>query len=494
MKSRHRPSASTFRHSPGRVRASWTPRSAALLATVALLVPPAARADPLNPLDFPSLGAVTLAAGAYTIDTGATPPTITGPINLMGAVYGNGASGIAVFSFDALTIPADVSIAVTGNRPLALLSAGDMNIASTLSVNGGNGQTSGLGGAGVAGGGAGGVAGPTPSSNVSRGGTGGGPGGGGGGAFFAGAPWTGAAGLAYGRLPLRLEAGSGGGGGASTSASGGAGGAGGGALELGALGMLTVAAPIVADGGKGGNGGGSAGGGGGGGSGGGILLHAYILTLPSGSSSVTANGGTGGGALSLVSGGGGGYGGNGGSGSFFPGGGGGGGGGRVAIQSVNVPDTSGIAVSGGSSTPGGNPGVAGVITSARVALTPTNLDFGSVPVGTSKTLGMLIQNTGDAGTSVNGRFPDASAPFTRMGAGVFSSLHVGEYKAVPYTFTPSSVGSFSQELTFLSNAGPVTVTISGTGVSDCPSDINGDGEIDFADFAELQVDWGTTCP
>lgn len=49
------------------------------MGRVTSLVNPDALGRPLNPLDFPSLGTVTLASGAYTIDTTGTAPKLVGP-------------------------------------------------------------------------------------------------------------------------------------------------------------------------------------------------------------------------------------------------------------------------------------------------------------------------------------------------------------------------------------------------------------------------------
>ena len=117
-----------------------------------------ALADPLNPLDFPSLGTQTIAAGTYTLNT----DTLTfGPFAGMLSSAGGGL-GIAVFNFDLLTVDAGAVINVVGSRPLALLAMDTLSFAGTINANGGNGAevsaplSGALGGIGVAGGGNGG--------------------------------------------------------------------------------------------------------------------------------------------------------------------------------------------------------------------------------------------------------------------------------------------------------------------------------------------------
>jgi hypothetical protein len=430
-----------------------------------------ALAEPLNPLDFPTLGSVTLTSGAYTIDTGATPPTLIGPVTLSGTVSG---SGVAVFRFDDLNVNPGAIITVTGGtgtRPVALLASGSLTLAGAINTNGdpsSGGTFGGVGGAGSGGvGGPGGSGGGFQGSGqnggvgggvgAGGGGGGGGPvggdgGGGGGGGGFGGIGGAGGSGgnfggsggvggVAIGVQPNFLLWGGSGGGGAGGvgggGPGGGGGGGGGGAVELGALGTLDLGGSTVNA-----NGGNSAGSrDGGGGSGGAVLVHGAVVSL---NCTINANGGV----------------------PLFKGG--GGGGGRVAIQATSDPGTAGISVVGGSSSYGFG-GSVGVITFSQPVLTPTTLDFGSIVVGTSSTHGMIIKNTGAAGSFINGSFPAASAPFARVGNSVFGGLKQDALTTCEYSFTPLELGSFSQTLTFLSNAGPIAMTIRGVGVAGCPT-------------------------
>ena len=278
------------------------------------------QADPLNPLDFPSLGAFPTAPGDYTINTGGTP-TLTGPggTTLTGVV----SRGIAVFDFDAINVTSGQTFFGTGSFPLALLSRTNATFAGTIDGSGSGSPwrpwrrrrwlrpwrwwpwrkpvlivmppiiaisfTSGGGGGGFGGsGGSGGVGGPFDRP----------PGG------LGGAP--------YGDLARQLQGGSGGG-----DSSDGPGAGGGGAIEIGAVGPLTISGSILA---RGGGSLFSGNFGGGGGSGGGILLHANSVLL---TGSLSAAGGDG------IEG----FGPTGGPGSTFVAPGGGGGGGRVTILS-----------------------------------------------------------------------------------------------------------------------------------------------------------------
>lgn len=414
----------------------------------------AAHADPLNPLEFPSLGAVTLLVGStYTINS--MTGTLTGAsLNLAGTYRGSK----LVFAFDSLTVPAATNIVINGRKPVALISSGHLDFDGNLIYvgnpgSGGGASIPGTGGSG-AGSGGGGVIAPSAGFNPG-GGIGGGTSSSRGGSF--GGNGGGTSNATYGNLLLHLEGGSGGSGAYSPGPSGASGGgAGGGAIELGSLQTLRLGfgTVITVDGGSGSVGSNF----GGGGSGGGVLLHGSTVNIAA-SSVVRARGGPG---QSV------------------------GGGGRIAVQSVNTPVTSGFFVTGAE---------AGVITSARVSLVSTGIDFGDVPVGSSRTLVLGAENAGDPDTSLNGRFPEAKAPFFRVGNGVFSGVRPGRAAANKYSFFPTTTGEVTQHLAFESNAGPVIVTLTGRGVAPtCFGDLNQDGQVNTTDLIEFLNRFGRICP
>jgi len=275
-----------------------------------------AEAGPLDPNAFTlsGTGAFPTLAGTYTINTSGTP-TISRPggTTIFGQIYSDvPGHDLAVFDFSAIAIGSSETFDASGTLPLVLLARGDASIAGTVNVSA-SGAVGGPGG----GGGGGTTLGPGAGSYLFAGGSGGGFGGAGGasGAFIfltgAGPPGTPlpppvpslAGGHAYGDLTVSLQGGSAGGTGA---------GAGGGAIEIGAVGALTLnggrilaneaSEPIIM----------------GGGSGGGIFLHGETVSLDG---SLSVNGGNGGSGVE-----------NGGPGGGIGGGGGGGGVGRILIE------------------------------------------------------------------------------------------------------------------------------------------------------------------
>lgn len=112
-------------------------------------------AQPLNPLDFMSLGTLNLSAGDYTFDTdtltlfdNAAPgvPLFTGVADDQGGradyLNGNWVPGtlgipeIAVFTFDGIDLQPSANVTINGRRAIALLSQGDATIGTALSVDG----------------------------------------------------------------------------------------------------------------------------------------------------------------------------------------------------------------------------------------------------------------------------------------------------------------------------------------------------------------------
>lgn len=324
-----------------------------------------------DPADYPALtSSLVLTGGTMTIDTGdgltngPVMTTIVGGVtnSYRGQVVPNQSSNVwlSLFSFGSVAISNAVSCTVVGSLGLALAAQGDMTIASTINLSGGNGSDlyqwmSGQGGPG----GEAGVAtnsfksnppdsnhGNGGHSNGLGGGSGGygtGYGGGFGGTYAAGGGGYGGmggwgtnsgdfqfGGTNYGDIALtNLYGGSGGGAAYYTSAGGG-----GGALELVANGTLTIAptATLSANGGiNGGVGSRSVGGG----SGGGIILAANRLVV---SGTVQANGGNGRSA-----------------------GGGGGGGGRIALYAKTLTTNGTITVTGGTTSLNGVAGATGTI-------------------------------------------------------------------------------------------------------------------------------------
>ena len=351
---------------------------AVILAGIVLSTPARAQTGAafLNAANFGFLGG---GAGAFnpTADVLVDLKTgrMSGGASFTGVTFTQAGAALLVFTFSTFNLQAGVSITFMndggGSGAVAFLSQGDMTIAGSILGNGHDGMFSSEGQGGPSGGngdGGPGAGGPgwavhTTGGNgfpatVLTGGGGGGYGGAGGNGDNEGARGA-AGGISYNTdLSSRLMGGSGGGSGAGAASAGGPGGGGpgfggggGGALQIGALGSLTISGTVSANGGQGAYAGS---GGGGGGSGGGILIQADNVAI-SVDAVVSAQGATGFGAAEFT---------------IVPGFvygtvGGGGGGGRIFIGYHD----SGI-INGGVNAGGAGGGATGTVVVAQSNLVP----------------------------------------------------------------------------------------------------------------------------
>ena len=291
-------------------------------------------------------------------------------------------SGVGIWTFSKLTVPATTTVVFKSAYAASILSASDLTIAGTIDLRGYADPTKALMGAtstlcqgtvagpgGTIGGtpalvamGTG--AGGHPAADLAAGGGGGGYGDTGGAGGKDGATNGGDAGATAG-MPTINPLAAGFGGGASGNANGsGDGGGGGGALQLAAEGTITISGKINAGGCGGNPGTAAAEGGGGGGSGGAILVEAPTVHVTS-AGILAANGGGGGGGGSTMAT----KGDPGDASSSQANGGSGTGGGHNAGSGGALGTTGGQAGSNGSGAGGGGGGVGRVRLNSRTGAT-----------------------------------------------------------------------------------------------------------------------------
>jgi hypothetical protein len=106
------------------------------------------------------------------------------------------------------------------------------------------------------------------------------------------------------------------------------------------------------------------------------------------------------------------------------------------------------------------------VTPGALGANPTSLSFGSVTIGNKQSLSETVTNTG--GTSVTiSQVAISGSGFSFSGITAPVTLTAGQSATFSVSFTPSSAGSASGNLTITSNASNPTLTIplSGTGVT-----------------------------
>ena len=106
----------------------------------------------------------------------------------------------------------------------------------------------------------------------------------------------------------------------------------------------------------------------------------------------------------------------------------------------------------------------GSATTATTLLTSsaTNLDFGSVVVGTSSSQGVTLTNGGTANVTIS-NVAVAGVGFNVSGAGANTILAPGQTAALNVTFSPSATGSVAGSIAIASTAGGLSITLAGSG-------------------------------
>ena len=104
-------------------------------------------------------------------------------------------------------------------------------------------------------------------------------------------------------------------------------------------------------------------------------------------------------------------------------------------------------------------------TKPGLGATPSALDFGTVPTGAHKTIGVSIVNTGTSAVTITGSTPPA-APFSATGFPANgSTIAAGASVSVSVTYTPTVAGNQTGSLSVAADAGSVTVPITGAAVT-----------------------------
>ena len=143
-------------------------------------------------------------------------------------------------------------------------------------------------------------------------------------------------------------------------------------------------------------------------------------------------------------------------------------------------------------------GTAVVIKPPTINLASTSLDFGEdVPVDESRTLTIVLKNTGDKELSITGMESDLEGITLSMTELVVAA---GDSANIDVTFTPAKRGPFSGTITITSNDPEnenITVAISGTAIVVdivARSDFDNDGEVGFSDFVAFARAFNTDNP
>jgi Malectin domain/F5/8 type C domain/Abnormal spindle-like microcephaly-assoc'd, ASPM-SPD-2-Hydin len=127
----------------------------------------------------------------------------------------------------------------------------------------------------------------------------------------------------------------------------------------------------------------------------------------------------------------------------------------AASGSINVTVSGG---GGGSVTLSGT----GQVNAAQLTASPAMLSFGGVATGTTKSLTVLLQNTGNQTLTFSG-FTAPAAPYSVTGVPASgATLAAGASVTATVTYAPTAAGTFNSNLVVNSNGGNVTIPAVGT--------------------------------
>ena len=104
----------------------------------------------------------------------------------------------------------------------------------------------------------------------------------------------------------------------------------------------------------------------------------------------------------------------------------------------------------------------GVISAPGLRASTGSLDFGSVLVGSSNSLGVTVTNTGNANAIVSSVLVTGTG-FGASGLGSGTSVPPGQTAALNVTFAPSTTGGVLGTLAIASNAGSLSIALAGSG-------------------------------
>ena len=143
-------------------------------------------------------------------------------------------------------------------------------------------------------------------------------------------------------------------------------------------------------------------------------------------------------------------------------------------------------------------GTAVVIRPPTISVSSTALDFGEdVPLDESRTLTLVVKNTGDKDLHIAGMESDLDGVTFNM---TEITVATRDSAVVDVTFTPTERGPFSGTITILSNDPEnerITVSISGTVIAVdnvARADFDNDGEVGFGDFVVFARAFNTDNP
>jgi hypothetical protein len=128
--------------------------------------------------------------------------------------------------------------------------------------------------------------------------------------------------------------------------------------------------------------------------------------------------------------------------------------------------TGSVSLTSNASNPNLSIGLAGTGTEPQLSANPTSVSFGSLPVGSTNSQSIVLNNPGTATVTLSQATVSGSG-FGMSGLNVPLTIAAGANATFTATYTPTTAGSASGSITLTSNApgSPLTIALAGTGLT-----------------------------
>jgi len=126
--------------------------------------------------------------------------------------------------------------------------------------------------------------------------------------------------------------------------------------------------------------------------------------------------------------------------------------------------TGSLVVTSNASNPSLTLGLSGVGMTSKISAVPTSIAFGNVPVGVANSQTLTLKNSGNANLTVSQTSLTGTA-FTLSGPTLPTTVTPGNSIAVTVRFAPATAGNVATAVAIASNAGPLSIPVTGTGIS-----------------------------
>jgi len=142
---------------------------------------------------------------------------------------------------------------------------------------------------------------------------------------------------------------------------------------------------------------------------------------------------------------------------------------QVSLRITFIPTimgtaTGSVTVTSNASNPNLTATLSGVGMMPKISAVPSNVAFGNVPVGVSNTLTLTLKDSGNANLVIS-QTTVTGTGFSITGPALPATVTPGNSIALTLRFSPKIAGNVSGTVAVVSNATPLSIPVTGTGIS-----------------------------